>query len=187
MRDDLAEILFQLFLQDAIVSSLTWAGMSTLDVHPAFPLLTTAWPTLQGTLKDDFGEAVRVFDMPKQCKFLSFYSCLKRFLWTHKEVVLAPHAVVGFVLLVGDTENFFQARGFESLGSFLKSPQAGSIFHSRRGRWWQCLLHLEKEKEKFFSWSSILFPVIQFVLKDRGTNHSKKVCLFVYAQTTTLV
>ena len=30
-------------------------------------------------------------DMPEPCKFLSFDSCWKRFLWTHKEVDLVPH------------------------------------------------------------------------------------------------
>ena len=40
-------------------------------VHPAFPLLTTASPTLQGVLKDGFGEAVVACDMPEPCKFPS--------------------------------------------------------------------------------------------------------------------
>ena len=32
-------------------------------VHPAFPLPTTASPSLQGVQKDDFGEAVVACDM----------------------------------------------------------------------------------------------------------------------------
>ena len=52
MREDSAEILFQPFLQVALVSS---SGMDR-DVHslvdPAFPLLTTASPTLQGALEE---------------------------------------------------------------------------------------------------------------------------------------
>ena len=32
-------------------------------------------------------------------------SCQKRFLWTHKEVDLAPLPVVGLVLQVGDAES----------------------------------------------------------------------------------
>ena len=37
---------------------LAWARMSLFDVvHPAFPLPTTASPTLQGALEDGFGEA----------------------------------------------------------------------------------------------------------------------------------
>ena len=58
MRDDSEEIFFQSFLQEANVSS---PGMDCPHfgvVHPAFPLPTTASPTLQSTLKDGFGEAL---------------------------------------------------------------------------------------------------------------------------------
>ena len=34
-------------------------------VHPAFPLPTTVWSTLQGALKDGFVEAVVACDMPE--------------------------------------------------------------------------------------------------------------------------
>ena len=44
-------------------------------VHPAFPQPTTASPTLHGTPKDGFGEAVVACDMPEPCKFPSLYSC----------------------------------------------------------------------------------------------------------------
>ena len=64
-------------------------------VHLAFPMPTTASPTLKGALKDGFGEAVVACDMPEPCKFSSLDSCWKRFLWTHKEVELASHPVVG--------------------------------------------------------------------------------------------
>ena len=84
-------------------------------VHPAFPLLNTASPILQGSLKDSLGEAVVACDMPESCKFPSLDSCQKRFLRTHKEVELAPHPVVGLVHRVGNTEKFPQALGFESL------------------------------------------------------------------------
>ena len=40
-------------------------------------------------------------------------------LWTHKEVDLAPHLVVGLVLQVGNTEKFPHALGFESLDLLL--------------------------------------------------------------------
>ena len=40
-------------------------------VHPAFPLLTMAEPTLQGALTDGFGEAVLECDRFKQCKVSS--------------------------------------------------------------------------------------------------------------------
>ena len=52
-----------------------------MDVlYPAFPLPTTASPTLQGTRKDAFREAVVECDMPEPCKFPSLVSCQKRFL-----------------------------------------------------------------------------------------------------------
>ena len=58
MRDDLAEILFQSILREAIVSN-SGQGRSLSDVVcPAFSLPATASPTLQGALKDGFGEAV---------------------------------------------------------------------------------------------------------------------------------
>ena len=53
--------------------------------------------------------------MPEPCKFPSLDSCQKRFLWTPKEVDLAPHQVVGLVLQVRDTKKFPHALGFESL------------------------------------------------------------------------
>ena len=64
---------------------LTSSGMSKdvqvrLEVvHPAFPLPTEVSPTLQGTLKDGFGEAVVACDMPEPCEFLSFDSYQKKF------------------------------------------------------------------------------------------------------------
>ena len=84
-------------------------------VHPAFPLLTTALPTLQGALIDGFGEAVTACDMPKPCTFPSLDSCQKRFLWTHRVVDLSLHPVIGPVLQVGDVEKFPHALCFESM------------------------------------------------------------------------
>ena len=82
MRDDSAEILFQSFLQEALVSS---SGMgrdvhSSMFVHPAFPLPTMVLSTLQDALKDGFGEVVVVCDMPEPYKFLSLDTFQKRFL-----------------------------------------------------------------------------------------------------------
>ena len=105
--------------------------MSTLQVdvvHPAFPLLTTVSPTLQGALKVGFGEAVVACNMPEPCKFPSLDSCQRRFLWTHKEADLAPHPVVGLVLQVGDTEQFLHAHGFESLDPFFRVSKQGPCF-----------------------------------------------------------
>ena len=57
-------------------------------------------------------------------------SCQKRFLYTQKEVDLAPHPVVGLVLQVGDTEKFLHAPGLESLDPFFQSQQAGFMSQS---------------------------------------------------------
>ena len=81
------------------------SGMGRDVVHAAFPLPTTASPFLQGAMKDGFGEVVVACDMPKPCRSLD--SCQKRFLWTNKEVDLAPYPVVGLVLQFGNAEKFF--------------------------------------------------------------------------------
>ena len=126
-RGDSAEILFQSFLQEAVVSSSGMGRNVHSDVvHPGFPLPTTASPALLGTLKDGFGEAVVACAMPGPCKFPSLDSCQKRFRWTHKEVGLAPHPVVGLVLQVGAAEKFPQ----ES-----QSQQEGFVLHSHRRGW----------------------------------------------------
>ena len=72
-----------------------------------------ASPTLQGALEDGSGDVVVACDMPEPCKFASFDSFQKRFLWTHKEIDLAPHPVVGLVLQVGDIEKFPHALDFK--------------------------------------------------------------------------
>ena len=43
---------------------------------------------------------------PNHASFFTLDSCQKRFLWTQKEVDVAPHPVVGLVLQVGDMEKF---------------------------------------------------------------------------------
>ena len=108
MTDDSAEVLFQSFLPGGLCEQF-WLGQGCLlfdVVHPAFPLPTTASPTVQVALKDGFGEVVVACDMPEPCKFPSLDSCQKRFLWTHKRVHLAPQPVVDLVHPVGDAERF---------------------------------------------------------------------------------
>ena len=68
--------------------------------------------------------------MSEPCKFLSLNSRRKRFLWTHQESDLAPHAVVG---LVGDAKKFTQALCLQSL-IFLS--RATSRFHVSQ-QWWR--------------------------------------------------
>ena len=53
-------------------------------------------PILQSALKMVLERLVWHVTCP-HCKFPSLDSCKKRFLWTHKEVDLAPHPVVGLV------------------------------------------------------------------------------------------
>ena len=67
-------------------------------------------------------------DMPEPCKFPSLDRCQKKFLWTHKEVDLAPHPVVGLVLQVRDAEKFPQAFGFESLDPFSEVSKQRTYF-----------------------------------------------------------
>ena len=103
------------------------AGRPLLDVvHPTFPLLTTASPTLQGVLKDGFGKPVVAHGMPEPFKFPSLDSCQKTFLWTDKEVDIASQ------YQGGDAERFSQALDLESWVLF-SDQQAGSVSHSRGG------------------------------------------------------
>ena len=78
-----------------------------------------------------FGKTVVACDMPEPCKFSPLDSCQKRFQWTHKEVDLAPHPVVGLVPQVEDAEKFPHAFRFKSLAPFFESRQAGSMFLSQ--------------------------------------------------------
>ena len=139
MTDHLAEILFHFFFFAGGYCEQLWHGQGCPlfnVVHPAFPLPTTASPTLQGALNDGFGEAVLACDVPQPCKFSFLDSGQKRFLWTHKEVALAPHLVFGLVLHVGDTVNFPHALGFKTLDHiFCQSQQAGSMFNNHIGGW----------------------------------------------------
>ena len=138
MRDDSAEILFQFFFFPAGPCEQFWHGQgcSFFDVVLLeFPLLTMALPTLEGALKDGFGEAEVACNMPEPCKFSSLDSRRKRFLCTHKEVDLAPQSVVGLAFQVGDAEKFSSGTWFRKTGSFFQIQQAGSMFHSHRGGW----------------------------------------------------
>ena len=83
-------------------------GCPLFDViHPVIPPPTTASPTLRGALKDGNREAVVDFTCPKPCKFPYLDSRQKRFLWTHKEVDLAPHPVVSLMHLHKTPKSFY--------------------------------------------------------------------------------
>ena len=68
------------------------------------------------------------FDMPESRTFSPHDSCQKRFLWTHKEVDLVLHSVVGFVLQVGNAEKFPHGRGFENLDPFFRVSKQDPCF-----------------------------------------------------------
>ena len=90
----------RIFLQEAVVSS------SDVDRHVNSLTLSIQHFVCRprrrtfSEVPRGFGEAVVACDMPQPCTFPSLDSCRKRFLWTHKEVGLAPHPVVGLVLQV---------------------------------------------------------------------------------------
>ena len=67
-------------------------------------------------------------DMPEPYMFPSLDSCQKRFLWTHKEVDLAPRPVVDLVLQAEDAEKFLHALGFKSLDAFFRVSNQGPCF-----------------------------------------------------------
>ena len=147
MRDDLAEILFKSFLQEALLSS----SLSDKDVQSLMLSIqhSLCWPQRYPPFKVPLGmvlERLLWHDMPKTCKFPFLDSCQKRFLWTPKKLDLAPYRFIGLVFHIGSVEKFPQALGFESLDPFF-SQRAGSMFHSHRGgcRWqetcraWTCL------------------------------------------------
>ena len=135
MMDDSAEIFFQSFLQEALVSS---SGMGK-DVH--FLMLSIQHflcrprhhPPSQGALEDDFGEAVVACNLPEPCEFPYPDSCQKNFLGVRREVDFAQHPVVtGLVLQVERYGEVSSGTWFLKSGSFSQSQQAGSIFLSQR-------------------------------------------------------
>ena len=71
-------------------------------------------------------------DISEPCKFPSLDPSLdsyqRMFLWTHKDVDLALHPVVGLVLRVGHAEKFNWALGFKSLNTFFRISKQGPCF-----------------------------------------------------------
>ena len=127
MIDNSAEMLFQSFLQEAILSS-SGMGRDVNSLMLSIQHFLCQPQHRQGALEDEIGEAVVVCCVPKPCKFLSLDSCQRRFLWTHKEVDLAWHPVIGLVLQVGDVEKFPQAFGFKSVDPVFRVSKQGPCF-----------------------------------------------------------
>ena len=122
ISDVSAEILFQYFLQEALVSS---SGM-VRDVHSLilsiqhFLCRRRRRPFSKVSLRMVLERLSWRVTCPNHAssRLLSYQ---KRFLWTHKKVDMAPHPVVSLVLQV-DAVKFHQALGFESLDSFFSGP-----------------------------------------------------------------
>ena len=98
-------------------------------VHPAFPLRPRRRPPSRVPWRMIFERLSWRVTCPNRAKFSSLDSCQKRFLWTHKEVDLAPHPVIGLVLQAGDADKLPQALGFESLDLFFFFSASSSMVH----------------------------------------------------------
>ena len=133
MRSDSAEILFQSFLLEALVSS---PGMGR-DVHSLmlsmqhFLCRPRRRPPSKVPRRMILERLSSSVTCPEPCKFPSLDSCQMRCLWTHKEVDLAFE--VGLVLQGENAEKVLHALGFESQDHFLLESASG--FHSHRGGW----------------------------------------------------
>ena len=66
--------------------------------------------------------------MPEPRVFPSLDSRKNRFLWTHREVDIAPHPVVDLVLQVEDTKTFPHTLCFKSLDPFFTVSEQGPCF-----------------------------------------------------------
>ena len=77
------------------------------------------------------------YDMPEPCIYPSLDSCQKRFMWTHKEVDLALHPVIGPGSCAPSKrfEEVSSDSSFQNPGSFFQSEQVRSMLHSHRGGW----------------------------------------------------
>ena len=69
-------------------------------------------------------------NMPEPCKFPSFDSCQKTFLWTLRQVDLAPHPLVDLVLQEGNAEKFSLALSFKSRDLFSRSASRVHVSQS---------------------------------------------------------
>ena len=112
MTNDSAEILFQSFLQEAVVSSSgTGRDVHSLTRPPRFSYADHGIVDPPRYPEGWFGEAFMARDTPQPREFPSLDSCQKMFAWAHKEVGLALHPVVGLVFQAGDVEMFLLALG----------------------------------------------------------------------------
>ena len=107
-------------------------------VHPAFPLLTMASPTLQGALKDSFGEAVMACDMPKLYKFPSLWQLPEEVPVDPQGSWSRPTPSCWSCTPNGRCGEVSSGTWLQNLDPFSQRQQAGSMFHGCIGGWrWQ--------------------------------------------------
>ena len=131
MWNDSAETLFQSFLQEALVSSSGMGrhGHSLILSIQHFLCRPQCRPPSLVPWRMVLQRLLWCVTCPNHASFrLLIESCQKRLLWTHKEVDLAPHLVVGLVLQVGETEKFSHTLRFESLNPFFRVSKQGPCF-----------------------------------------------------------
>ena len=104
MRDDSAEILLKVFSAGDPCEQL-WHG----HVCSLFNCCLCSIPSADNGVahsprcpEGEIRDPVVLCDTPEPCKFPSLDSCQEKILWTHKQVDLVPHPVVGLVFQVGD-------------------------------------------------------------------------------------
>ena len=100
MKNNSTEILFQPFSVESHHEQFQHGQGHPLFslVHSAFLLPAAVSPTLQGALKEGFGQDVMACDLLKPCELPSLDSYKKRFLWANQVVDFTLHPVVGIVL-----------------------------------------------------------------------------------------
>ena len=108
-------------------------------------------------------------DKAELCELPSLDSCQKGFLQTHKEVALAPHQVVGTVLLAGDAEKVFSCIWSRKPGSFSQSQQAGPIYRCHRG--W-------RRQETYLHNVNLLVKLRESMIYLRVTLAPQKHCMY---------
>ena len=104
LRVDSAEMLFQSFRMKLAV--LAWAGMSTLWCRPSSISSAVYGVAHHPRCPEEwFWKGCCGIWHARTMQFPSLGSCQKRFLWTHKEVDIAPHPVVGLVFQAGSADS----------------------------------------------------------------------------------
>ena len=99
-----------------------------------------------------------VHGMPKPCVFPSLDSCQKRFLWTHEEVDLAPHPLIGLLLQVWDAKKFPQVLRLKRLDLFLTVSKQGPGLTALQEDWDDKRLVQLEVARSYLIWPSLPLP-----------------------------